>query len=563
MKSEFYVEKDGAFYVWSDKNKEYSEYVCRALHIENILIDCHSHLCELCVSFQVKDGSLVEIILPKGSFAQNAFLKPLVERGLDILDSGIAALKKILREEEKKARVSYGHRCLGFSSMDELNVYYLDASQGTERESVFLGEQNVWATGSEERWLETVKKQMQGNISLQIALAVGFSAPLVAKLNAYSNTDNLLVSLVGRTSTGKTTALKLMASIWGRPDFTQEGILSSFNATVTAHMRQLANKIGFPAFIDESTSLGNDRDWSRNVYELSNGIEKERCDSSLQLKERFNWLTTITITSERSMLDCVANDGVKIRLIELPLKFFKSAALADEMKTMVQRNYGHFGRKFIQYVISLSDEELYEKYDQAVQTLMRWAKSPQDSARIRLIRKLAVFLMVAELVNQAQIGLFFAVKRISVRLAKIEKMALKKRRNIADDAFEYLKNKIAENYLKFIRKEIRGEAEERRCCYSTIGKIIMDAQGNIQYVWILTNTVKDFLGNSEFSRKMVDIFAAWIAEGKLVHTDKGRKDTKRMLCGIKQRVMIFRLSQESKELSKLKQVGSKKAEKLL
>lgn len=539
---------NGAFYLWNDGDNNFSRYLCREVRIEKIMIDIVKQNQTLQISFEAL-GGMVQKIIPRVHFTNNGLLKILVEHGLDITDVDINILKQILVDRERYAEIIYTHDRLGF--IEEFpNGFFLDTSININGVSKYLGQQCAESQGSREEWIQMINDKVCGNIQLEVAMSIGFSAPILYLLNEYSNTDTLIASLVGRTSTGKSSTLFLLASIWGKPDFSKNGLISSFNSTITAQMKHLSNKSGFPIFIDESTSLGNHHDWSKYIYDISTGLEKERCDSNSNLKERMNWLTTVIITSERSMLDESNNDGVKIRLLEFPLSFFNNAESADYVKSTVKRSYGHAGRMFVEYLLTLGVEELYQKYDMAVKVL-REKLSNQDSPRIRMIRKLAIFIVTAEIINAADIGFQLHLEDIKNVLIDIEEKACCNREDIADEAFEFLKNKICENFFKL--------QDTNRESNGNIGKLFRNNNGKIENVWILSSVVKKFFHRTKYEEQLNNIFDNWINTGKLIMVEKEkngkyiRKDCKRNLLGISQRVQIFKIDIDEKLELKLKE----------
>ena len=98
-----------------------------------------------------------------------------------------------------------------------------------------------------------------------LALIIGASAtmvPLVKEAGLFS--DTMIFSLIGISSSFKTTMLKLMASIFGKPEI-GDGIINTMLDTSGYFFENLGRKCGFPEFVDD-ISAASGYDFSNDLY---------------------------------------------------------------------------------------------------------------------------------------------------------------------------------------------------------------------------------------------------------------------------------------------------------
>ena len=88
---------------------------------------------------------------------------------------------------------------------------------------------------------------------MELALVIGLVAPVAHLLQeAKLFSEVPIICLTGQSSTGKTTALRLMASVFDSPE-EKQGLIKGFNSTPTAIFAMLEG-YGFPNIVDESTA---------------------------------------------------------------------------------------------------------------------------------------------------------------------------------------------------------------------------------------------------------------------------------------------------------------------
>lgn len=212
------------------------------------------------------------------------------------------------------------------------------------------------AVGDLIKWTEgfNVYRDIPNSEAFQFTALLGFAAPLLA-LTEYSG---VLYNMVGASGMGKSTAMKVMTSVWGKPN--------ENHVRVNDNMIPVHNFIGYlnsiPVAFDEVTNMtpAAASDFALN---FTSGRGKMRADRNGHNKaNETSWDTIVVCTSNGSMYDkfAAARKGYNaeaMRLFEvnidpnLKAENMKYKARVDDAINILQQNYGVAGRVYIPYVI--------------------------------------------------------------------------------------------------------------------------------------------------------------------------------------------------------------------
>ncbi|KRL02373.1 DUF927 domain-containing protein [Liquorilactobacillus capillatus] len=256
--------------------------------------------------------------------------------------------------------------------------------------------------GTFDDWNNMVQQEVMGNTALELALVLGASSTLVP-LVSFINPDisNLLVHIVGQSSSGKTTSAQLAASVSGRPTTNNRGLIRTWATTQNALMATLNNNFGIPLVLDE-ISISQIRDMTSLVYQLVDGNEKARSNQDAGLKKIRNWSTTIISTGEARLTEKVAkNDGLKVRILELSdVEFTTSPEQAEHIKSVVATNYGWLQPEFVRRLIAedVIWNAIPERYTQCIDLCVK--QLPESRYRHRIADRNAVIVLTAYLLNK-------------------------------------------------------------------------------------------------------------------------------------------------------------------
>lgn len=384
------------------------------------LIDMTGQIHDLCEEFLVTevicdldtgDSSLmVEIIRSGGSSAtvelprREASINPLpilAAGGLSVANVPIytVTLTEILHEMEKSAPVSFRHSKLGFQLVDGKKVF-LAAETATPKGVTFYKDGTKLAPrGTFEAWREGIIPFIEEKTETILALAMGASAPVASMLETVGVLEeSMLWALIGASSQGKTSALKLSSSVWGVPSI--KGLIDTLLDTENYFIATIANKNGFPHFIDETSACR--WDFTRMIYNLAMSCDRGRCNSNGTAKPIRRWSAgTITFTGEKSMLaQSNQNGGLFARLLEFDFTWTKDAASAEKISRFVIKQHGTAGQLFIEMLQTIDEHELADLYYAHLDSLKE-VIPPTSGIEERIIKKLAVLRLTIQLMECA------------------------------------------------------------------------------------------------------------------------------------------------------------------
>ncbi len=226
-------------------------------------------------------------------------------------------------------------------------------------------------------------------------IAGSLAAPLLEQLGA----PNFAIHVPGDSSRGKTSMLKIAASVFGDPN--SDHWVSSWNITSVAAELRAAVFTGLPQAYDE-VGASDPEATERLVYMLINGGGRARGQRDLTLRETPSWHTVVLSTGERGLADESAATGAQIRVIQLPVSRFGElgAEAIDALREECATNAGAFGREWIAGLLDIDDWAPWRaQYKDYVKLLRAKATDP---LRGRLAGYFAV-LCVAEAMA-AQLG---------------------------------------------------------------------------------------------------------------------------------------------------------------
>ncbi len=153
-------------------------------------------------------------------------------------------------------------------------------------------------------------------------LVLGISAALAGPLLGLAGYEGGGLHLLGRSSTGKTTALCLAASVWGRGDTL--GFVRAWRATING-LEGAAAGVTDTALILDELGQAEARELAAALYMLANGSGKARAHRDGSLRDPKSW-RVLTISSGEVPIDAkLAEDhgrksraGQLVRMLNIP-----------------------------------------------------------------------------------------------------------------------------------------------------------------------------------------------------------------------------------------------------
>lgn len=454
----------------------------------------------------------------------------LANVGIDIGEHNYRDVLHHLALSEADAKKTFCHSRLGFGKVNDKQVFKHYQIKGID--STYIGSLQIKPTGTEEEYRQLLEEHVFGHAPLELALAIGFSAPVASLLDAHLDTGVLLVHLFGNSSTGKTTAARLAVSPFGCPTTGKTGLLKTWNATTNAMQGLLVDNHGIPMVFDEASMLN--RKSANLVYLLAGGVEKEKLNKESVLRAPKRWSGTFLSTGEHSLLaQGTKNIGVQVRLLEFStINWTKSAEHADAIKDGLMKNYAQFGTAFAEMLLSMNLETLIEIWKKNKGKFLE-SMEKKDQFAERLADKASILLTTAELANE-MLGLKFNVEEISSLICQ-SVVGNVEERDLGRKAYEIFLQEAIQNQIKFSR------TTKTENMITVWGRFLMEEEV-VKEIYVLQEIFKEIMKKHEFEDIQV-ILQEWRERGWL-DSEKSRLTKKKQLGQVKMNMYSIRIIEE-------------------
>jgi putative DNA primase/helicase len=374
------------------------------------------------------------------------------------------------------------------------------------------------ARGTFERWQSAVSGLDQYPV-VQLALYAAFIPPLLPILDA----ANVIVDWTNRTSTGKTTALRVAASVWGcSDDRMPDSLINSWDATRVWIERASCMLNGLPLLLDDTKRAKRPEQVAQTLYDVANGRGKGR--GSLKGTQRITrWRTVLLSTGEAPATSFTEDGGTRTRCIEcVGAPFGKDDGCTAQTVRALNRalidNYGHAGPMFVQWLLQHRAD--WPSYAAAYRGYIQEFDS-QSGATSRMAEHLALFRLVAILIHDAGI-IDWQYEGVPPELAK----AIMAEAEEASGELRALRHVISWAYsheYNFLGREAIDSNGNKRSPLTIAGKWDFDEEADLCF---LPGVLKNVLQEGKFAPDA--ILHGW-RECGWIETDKdGNRFTKKM-----------------------------------
>jgi Superfamily II helicase and inactivated derivatives len=384
-----------------------------------------------------------------------------------------------------KAKIRNIHNCVGWIEYDNKLVYNISKNYGDDKESV-LNKDSIFklsSSGDYENVISLINNEILGT-NMEIALAVSFSPIVLGYISKveFPGLGAFLINLMGRSSTGKTTALHFIQSVYGSPIEN----LKTFNSTSNALVNILSDNYGVATVIDELSS-SSIKDMTSLVYQIAGGKSKERLNSDATQKEQKTFSTNVICSSEigfRSKLK--DNPGLRMRLIEIELNdsWTKDASSSHNIKKLASKNYGLLANKFMECLFAheRGSQLILDHFKKARDKII--TKIPESEYRDRISIPYATILASATLIKEL-LNIQLDEEKILQLFIKLEEKEIPNRKGIPEGTYEKIIEFVHKNATKFYydKPTVRSSGK--------IGIIKKDSQS--AYAYIFTGEFEKFL----------------------------------------------------------------------
>jgi uncharacterized protein (DUF927 family) len=297
----------------------------------------------------------------------------LLDRGLRIAPKGRPLLLEYLQTASPEACARVTER-VGWHEADECRAFVLpDRSFGAGKwifESDSPDSNTFRRKGALEEWKDGVARLCVGNSRLVFAVATAFASPLLYLAGEESGGYHLC----SNSSDGKTTALRVAASVCGGPAF-----MERWRTTDNALEALAAAHCDSPLLLDELAQI-DPKTAGEVAYMLSNGAGKARAARNGGMRARMNWRLLFLSAGEVGLAAHMAEAGrqaragQELRLAEIPADAGAGLGLFEELhecehggafaRTLDQATRRHYGSAWPAFLERLVAEDAGEIADE-------------------------------------------------------------------------------------------------------------------------------------------------------------------------------------------------------
>jgi uncharacterized protein (DUF927 family) len=220
------------------------------------------------------------------------------------------------------------------------------------------GLKNGFSTqGNLEGWQTTLKEFGRRDAKILFAACLSLSGPLLR----FTNLGTGGFHLSGQSSFGKTSCLRVAASVWGSAeDNADPAFMLNFNTTVNSAEASAKSRNDCILLLDESGNVNERVDLNELIYRLSSGREKSRLTRDARQHKGGSWSLQILSTGEKALTSLTPEQkaGAAVRMIDIPfeerafsapgLTIDGTKALADRMQAELKNSFGLAGPAFIE-----------------------------------------------------------------------------------------------------------------------------------------------------------------------------------------------------------------------
>lgn len=380
----FSLDDRGVWFVGTDKegNSTAPRWICAPLDVLAMVRDPLNRGWGKLVAFEDPDGNRHREIIPDALLCGDGAEMERMLRGwgLQIAPKGRAPLLEYLITSRPKDRARITPRT-GWHEGDAGSVFVLpDDSIGVAGELWLFeeaGALNTFKTkGSLAEWRMEVGARCAGNSRLVFAVSMALASPLLHLAGMESGGFHFR----SNSSDGKTTALRVAASVCGGPDYMQR-----WRATDNGLEALAMQHCDAPLLLDELAQL-DPRAAGEVAYMLANGAGKARAQRSGGMRDTAYWrllfLSAGEIGLAQHMMEAgkQAKAGQELRVAEIPadagagLGIFEhlhgeanGAELSRALDCATRKHYGVAWRAFL--------AELVKRQDTIVETLREARKA--------------------------------------------------------------------------------------------------------------------------------------------------------------------------------------------
>lgn len=385
-------------------------FVCSPLRVAAMFSDANGSGWGRLVEIRDDDGRMHDVQVTNADLSRRPaeVLARLLDRGLTLghakdAKDRLIRLLKLWKPEDRMTTISqlgwaddsFRSFAIGDTVIGEASVLpHNSLSRGPARHLV--------GAGSLDGWRANIGLKCKGNPLMIIAVSLALSGPLLALLGESGGG----LHFRGASSSGKTTLLRIAASVWG-----DRGLIGQWRATSNGLEGTAAALNDMLLPLDEIAEI-SPRALHEAIYMLANGKAKSRMTKDAVLGETAAWRVAIISSGEISVEEKMKEaklgtmTGHEVRLVDIEadarrwgvfdnLHGSQSAgAFADQLRKAATEHYGLVGREYVRRLVNMVSATGTTHIEAAVREYVDgWVDalpSAADGPTLRVARRFAV-----------------------------------------------------------------------------------------------------------------------------------------------------------------------------
>lgn len=394
--------------------------------------------------------------------------------------------------------------------------------------------------GSIEAWFQGAAGRLYGeNKIVRLVVAASVASVLLSRTGG----QPFFVHLWGPTGKGKTVALKIAASVWGRasrnpddPTDVSEGLLLSVNGTVNALCSLAATLNHLPCILDELQTMKDRKKdaLAAFVMQMAQGRERARLGKDATLKESPTWQNVILVNGEEPICKEDTTGGVVNRTLEIHAggSIFQPNEVREVLEC-IEKNHGVVGAWVVDAIANQYNRESLKKQIGAFAKKIAEKKPGAEGKQIQL----GAHILLADSILMADYGIHtgnWSAKPMPVEWVS-DLLVTPKETDPAARARELILSLPTRYPTRFNG----GDAERE-----VWGLPSREVDGEI-YVPILATVVQEQLKENGFDYRACS--AAWARDGFILTDSEGKYTKKVRICGNQARAVWMKIDAAAEE----------------
>lgn len=294
---------------------------------------------------------------------------------------------------------------------------------------------NVREQGDYKSWKEYCGKLRKEKI-VRLAFGASLGSVLIEPLNILSF---ILHIWGGESGSGKTVAIMAAMSIWGNPKI--GALVKTLDGTKVGIIRSAAFLYSLPFAGDELQTLQKEYkgNFDQLIYRITEGVDRMRGKAAGGVEETKTWHNSFLFSGEEPITKSNSRAGSKNRVIEIEAEK-KIIENGNQAVTFLTSNYGHAGKRLIDYLLSTDKQKLKEEYERYFSELCQMDTTEKQAMAMACI-------LVADHILVEQI--FSNEKPLTIEDVK-EYLKSAFEVDVAERAYQTVLNWIARNPVRFL-----------------------------------------------------------------------------------------------------------------